>query len=152
MKTNFSYQQFTAIAVLVLVHLFNNQLQAQSKELAGTWYTEEKKAKVDVYSCGGKFCGKIIWMDEPNEPDGTPKLDNENPEEELRDQTILGLQILSKLQPESDQVWKDGEIYDPESGNTYSCYVELVNENKLKLRGYLGFSLLGRTSYWTRAN
>ena len=152
MKTNFSYQQFTAIAVLVLVHLFNNQLQAQSKELVGTWYTEEKKAKVDVYSCGGKFCGKIIWMDEPNEPDGTPKLDNENPEEELRDQTILGLQILSKLQPESDQVWKDGEIYDPESGNTYSCYVELVNENKLKLRGYLGFSLLGRTSYWTRAN
>lgn len=125
---------------------------AQHAELVGTWFTEEKRAKVDVYPCADKFCGKIIWMDEPNEPDGTPKRDNENPEEELRNRTILGLQILSELQPESSKVWEDGEIYDPESGNTYSCYVELVDKNKLKLRGYLGFSLLGRTSYWTRAD
>ena len=46
--------------------------------------------------------------------------------------------------------WSGGTIYDPDSGHTYSCHLELLEANKLKLRGYFGVSLLGRTQIWTR--
>jgi uncharacterized protein (DUF2147 family) len=46
--------------------------------------------------------------------------------------------------------WEDGEILDPNNGSTYSCYIELENDNKLKVRGYIGISIVGRTQYWYR--
>jgi len=46
--------------------------------------------------------------------------------------------------------YNSGTILDPENGETYKCYVELVSESKLKVRGYIGFSLFGRTQYWIR--
>ena len=48
--------------------------------------------------------------------------------------------------------WKGGDIYDPESGKTYSSYMFLKDKNTLKVRGYVGISLFGRTEVWTRAN
>ncbi|MEZ4851397.1 MAG: DUF2147 domain-containing protein [Bacteroidia bacterium] len=60
--------------------------------------------------------------------------------------------ILEGLVADEDNAkkWEDGEILDPKNGNVYSCYIELVSDKKLKVRGFLGFSLLGRTQYWYR--
>jgi uncharacterized protein (DUF2147 family) len=49
----------------------------------------------------------------------------------------------------ADVFWEDGKIYDPKNGKTYSCKMTLEG-NELKVRGYVGFSLLGRTTVWTR--
>ena len=51
-----------------------------------------------------------------------------------------------------DKSWEDGTILDPKSGKTYSCYITFEDENTLKVRGYIGFSLLGRTQKWIRKN
>jgi uncharacterized protein (DUF2147 family) len=48
--------------------------------------------------------------------------------------------------------WKNGDFYDPQSGKTYSGYMYLKDRNTLKLRGYVGFSFLGRTETWTSVN
>jgi uncharacterized protein (DUF2147 family) len=48
--------------------------------------------------------------------------------------------------------WSGGTIYDPDSGRTYSCRFELLEQDRLKVRGFLGLSLLGRTQVWTRFN
>jgi len=60
------------------------------------------------------------------------------------------MDILFGLKKDGDE-WNGGKILDPKSGKIYKCYITLKDENTLKLRGYIGFSLLGRTEYWQRA-
>jgi uncharacterized protein (DUF2147 family) len=78
-------------------------------------------------------------------------MDVNNPDESKRDRTVKGILLLKGLDYDpDDQQWEDGTIYDPESGKTYDCYVELESKDKLKVRGYIGVSMIGRTQYWTR--
>ena len=65
-----------------------------------------------------------------------------------KNQKIMGMEILWDLKKESDTEWEDGEILDPNNGKTYSFQVELESNDKLKVRGYIGFSLMGHTQYW----
>lgn len=62
---------------------------------------------------------------------------------------ILDIVIINGLEKDGD-TWEDGTIFDPETGKVYKCYITLENKNRLKVRGYIGFSLLGRTQYWNR--
>lgn len=120
--------------------------------IVGEWTTENRDARVNIFrATNGKYYGQIVWLDEPNEADGRPKLDTENPDPAQRTKPILGLQILRGFEFDADDTeWTGGRVYDPESGNDYSGYLALEGPNRLKLRGYVGISWLGRTSYWTR--
>lgn len=130
----------------------------EADEILGVWYTDGQESKVEIYKCGDTYCGKILWLEEPNYTEDDPmagkaKIDRNNPEESKREQPIVGLQIMQGFTFNSeDSEWVNGEIYDPEKGKTYSCYMELKdNGKKLKVRGFVGVSLLGRTTYWKRA-
>lgn len=143
-----------AFGILALVFMAFGQAFAQSNadDVVGVWFNEEKDAKIEIFKCGNKYCGKIIWLKEPNREDGSEKLDRENPEAKLRSRKIMGLQILEGFEFEGDGEYEDGEIYDPKKGKTYDCLMELSdNGKKLDVRGYVGFSLIGRTTTWTRA-
>ena len=83
--------------------------------------------------------------------DGKPKVDSKNPDKNKQSQPIIGLVILQNFTFD-DEEWEDGKIYDPESGKTYSSYIYLKDKNTLKVRGYVGVSLFGRTETWTRTN
>jgi uncharacterized protein (DUF2147 family) len=138
---------------LTIVFIASNLLSQEYKEsdVLGIWYNEEKDAKIEVYKENDKFYGNIIWLEEPIDPDtGKPKLDDENPDEELQKRPVMGLLLVWDFVYDKNGVWEDGQIYDPKSGNTYSCYMKLQSMDKLKVRGYIGISLIGRTTYWTR--
>jgi len=109
---------------------------------------------VEVYKCKDKYCGKIVWLKTPLEEDGREKLDDENPDEALRKQPILGLNLLVDFEYDDDLEWEDGEIYDPEEGKTYSCVINMDEDDHkiLNVRGYIGFSFIGRTDVWTRSS
>ena len=64
---------------------------------------------------------------------------------------ILGLNILTGLEKDYEE-WSGGTILDPRNGKVYKCYIELINLNKLKVRGYIGISLFGVTTYWQKAS
>ncbi len=126
-------------------------------QVLGVWNTEDKKAKVEIYPCGDKYCGKIVWLKDPNyEPGskegtpGTPKIDFRNPDPSLRSRPILGMPFMTNFAFDGDRTWTGGRLYDPEKGKTYSGKITLVSPERLDLRGYIGISLLGRTSQWTR--
>ena len=126
--------------------------------VVGVWNNEKKDARIEIFNCSDKMCGKIVWMDEPyytlKDKEGKPgdlKLDIRNPDPALRTRIILGLQILSDFTFAGGNRWTGGKVYDPESGNTYSGNMTLVSNNELRLRGYIGISLFGRTTTWTRA-
>lgn len=117
-------------------------------DVLGEWLTDQGKARIEIYKENGKYNGKIVWLKEPNNPDGSPKLDVENPDDDLQKRPIMGLNLIEGFTFDDDE-WVDGEIYDPESGKTYDCKMEL-NGNELEVRGYIGISMFGRTVTWTR--
>lgn len=132
------------------------QVQAQevvADDVIGIWLNEDKDAHVKIYKDGDKFFGKLVWIKDPiDEETGKPKLDKHNPDPELAKRPSLGILLLTDFVFDDDE-WEDGEIYDPKNGKTYSCYMEFPDEDNLdnlKIRGFIGVSLLGRTTYWTR--
>jgi len=147
--------------LIFLVSAFCNvpfSLAAGPEAVLGPWYTDKKEARIEIYRCGTKYCGKIAWMKEPNysaDADsgvpGTPKLDQHNPVPELRKRTMLGLQILYGFEYAGDKHWKNGKIYNPDNGKMYSAKMTLIAPDQLKVRGFLGISLIGGSTVWTRA-
>ena len=128
---------------------------SQEKDaLVGIWLEEEGQSKIEIYSIeteeGIKFEGKIIWLEEPLRENGEIKLDRENPDPALRENEILGLVIMKDLKFKKPRQWSGGSIYDARSGKTYSLEINMPNKNILKLRGYLGVSLIGKTTIWKR--
>jgi len=121
--------------------------------ILGKWLNEDKDAHIEVYKEAGKYFGKIVWLKEPIDTlTGKPKLDDENSDVTLQNRPVMGLVILKDFIFDGDDEWEDGTIYDPKNGKTYSCYMEFDDEGILKIRGYIGFSWIGRSSYWTRVN
>lgn len=139
---------FTLIALFTITVLF-----AQKNQVVGYWLTEEGQSQVQIYEkSNGKIYGKIVWLEEPLNEDGSPKRDTENPNDDKQDRKILGMTILKNFEyDEADEKWEDGEIYDPESGKTYDCYMWFDgNNNVLNVKGYIGLSVIGRKTEWTR--
>lgn len=136
---------------LLLLSIFITSFSySQSYNIEGDWYTENNNAIVKIYKDGNTLSGKITWMKTPNDENGNPKTDPENPDEKLKSRKRLGMIMMYNFSYDEDDQWDDGEIYDPESGNTYSGIITMTSKNKLDLRGYVGISWFGRTSEWTR--
>lgn len=124
-------------------------------ELVGVWVTEENKARVEVTKKDGVYRGTIIWLKDLDYPAddkdaGTPKHDRENPDESKRGGPIIGLEILKGFREKGDKLYDKGTIYDPDNGKTYKCKMEIRDDGHLYVRGFIGISLLGRTTVWTR--
>jgi uncharacterized protein (DUF2147 family) len=96
------------------------------------------------------YYGHIVWLKKPTHDNGKPKLDQNNPDINKRNNPILGLRIVLGFEYKGQNLWENGVIYDPENGRTYSCKAELIDTNTLAVRGYVGISLVGRTDNWTR--
>lgn len=119
--------------------------------ILGVWLSGSGKARIKIYkSSDGKYQGKIVWLREPKYPDGTVKVDKQNPDESKRSTQLMGLQNLRDFVFDGEGKWVDGKIYDPENGSDYSCKMELTDENTLEVRGFIGISLFGRTDVWKR--
>jgi uncharacterized protein (DUF2147 family) len=122
---------------------------ASAQDVLGKWKLEDGTAIVEVYKSGDSFNGKIVWLQEPTEADGTPAVDNNNPDPALRKRQLIGLNMLHGLKPAGDE-YSGGKIYDPGNGKTYYCSFK-VEGNTLRVRGSLDKrGLLGRTMNWFR--
>jgi len=120
--------------------------------IEGLWLDEKGEGRIEVAPCGEHLCGTIVWLLEPFDDDGRETRDTENPDPALRDRKVLGLRVLEGVNPKPDKkgYWKGGRIYDPDNGKTYRCTLSLDEQGNMKLRGFIGISLIGRNSYWTR--
>lgn len=139
-------------ALLLLTSRISAQ-NAQADRLVGEWYTEDGKSLVKIFKATDqKYYGKIIWLKDPLDEKGKPKVDDDNPDPKLQNRPIIGLQIVKGLQYDGGNLWCCGDIYDPESGNTYNCKMTMTTNDRLDIRGYIGKSWmgLGRTTVWTR--
>lgn len=149
MKTQRLIVMAIAITGLFLISsTFSSTRKAD--DIAGEWYTDGKKSVVWIYkNKSGIYFGKIVWLKDPNESDGKPKVDKENPDPKLRNTPLMGLLILKSFKFDSDK-WTNGTIYDPENGKTYKCTIRMQDMNTIDVRGYIGVSAIGRTTTWKR--
>lgn len=136
--------------IFLLLVIGGRAMAEEADAIVGEWYTEENKALVQIYKADGVYNGKIVWLKEPKKDDGSEKLDTNNPDESKRDNPIIGLNLVNGFVYQGKGKWGDGTIYDPDNGKTYSCKMELKEENSLKVRGFIGVSLIGRTQMWVR--
>lgn len=120
--------------------------------IMGTWLTGSGQAKIEIYKNGANYQGKIIWISEPIDPaTNKPKTDTKHPDSKLHSRPLVGLVNLWGFSyNEKDNKWENGHIYDPKSGKEYKCTINARDKNTLNVRGYIGFSVIGRTDVWTR--
>tara|TARA_B100000925_G_scaffold28622_1_gene19065 strand:- start:355 stop:777 length:423 start_codon:yes stop_codon:yes gene_type:complete len=136
--------------VILFVYILINSFQ--SNEIEDVWITQDdetgkKKSEVLLYKNNGKLYGKIITL-LLEEDKGKLCV---NCKGENKNLPIEGMVIVEGLKL-NGKTWEEGTILDPKSGKTYSCYITFDDDNTLKVRGYIGFSLLGRTQKWIRKN
>lgn len=137
--------------VIFTILLFIISTSINCQDIFGKWNSRnDETGKIDsvieVYKKDGKAFAKIIEITNSERKNALCNLcKGKN-----KDKPILGLNILTGLEKDDDE-WSGGKILDPRSGKIYKCYIKLENSNKLKIRGYMGFALLGKTAYWERA-
>ena len=122
----------------------------QTTPVTGTWVsiddeTGVEKSEITLYESEGKLYGKVKRLLLP-EDQGKLCVNCKGAE---KNKPIEGLVIVKGLSKDGE-TWTDGKIMDPANGKNYDCTISLENSNTLKVRGYLGFSFLGRTQTWKR--
>ena len=108
----------------------------------GVWLSGSGKSHVKIFPCeddNEKLCGEIVWLRSPLGKDGKPRRDIHNDNKSLRDRPIMGLRVLWDLEDDGRGEWDDGDIYNPEDGETYDAEMEEVDTNTLKVRGCVWF-------------
>lgn len=128
-----------------------------AQDYMGRWKTEAKDeeskiAIVEMNTCSEgseSLCGKIVWLEEPIDPEtGLPKKDKKNKSKDLRDRDIMGLQMVSNMEPKQDGGYGKGEIYSPKTGKTYTATMKLDSKDQLNVTGHV--FIFSRTQNWTR--
>jgi uncharacterized protein (DUF2147 family) len=139
-----------ACAILGSVLVTLGRLAAtDSHSVLGLWKNED--ATFEIFENEGSLGAKIVALREPLTPDGKEKTDVHNPDASKHGRPIVGIVFMSGFMPAGPGKWEHGTIYDPKSGNTYSCNMELEGSDTIKVRGFIGVSVIGRTDIWTRA-
>lgn len=135
----------TTILILLFFSAFSF-----SQSILGKWKsideeTNKEESVIEIYQENGKFYGKIIQLLDPKKKSSLC----ENCKGENKNKPIKGLVILNGLKKDGDE-WSGGKVLDPNNGKEYKCFTTLKDNNTMRLRGYIGFSLFGRTAFWHR--
>ncbi len=148
---------FVLIALIGLfVSVASNSIFAQkiqADDVVGIWLRDQahdtSKAKIEIYrTAGGKYEGKLIWGGAATFETG---VDKKNPDPSKRTRPLKNMIFLTVFTFDGDDEWTGGRIYSAEEGDTYKCKMELEdNKQTLKVRGYVGIPMLGKTERWRR--
>lgn len=142
-------KKLTLLFFTLLVATGSIFAQNAGDKILGTWLNEEKDGKIEIYKSGNKYFGKLVWGKNMYEPDGSSRTDIKNPDPKLKQRKLQDLVLLTNFTYD-DGEWEGGKIYDPKSGKTYSCVMKFKG-SVLQIKGYIGITLLGRTTVWTKA-
>ncbi|MEM8523670.1 MAG: DUF2147 domain-containing protein [Bacteroidota bacterium] len=128
---------------LSLFFFLFTQLGLAQNSVEGIYWTPGKKGKIELYEQNGKICAKSVCCN-------NDKKDVNNPDPELRDRSTVGIEVMSGFQKRGKKTYTNGRIYNPKDGRTYRAKMWVVGD-KIKVRGYVGSPILGRTVVCERA-
>ena len=127
--------------------------RSSANDIRGLWVDNRDSAKhkvaVWIEDCDGLLCGRIYWLKKATFG-GAPKRDQNNPDTALRDRPLCGLKIMTGFRPGEAPTWYRGYIYNPSDGRTFNSTIHVEEDGSLKIRGFVGVSLFGKTVEWVR--
>jgi uncharacterized protein (DUF2147 family) len=124
------------------ISVFSQTVKAD--DIIGTYMTAENEGMVEITKRGTKYYGKLTWTKTVG------KLDSNNPDPKQKTDKLAGKEILKDFVFDGDDQWNGGTIYDPKNGKTYDCKLTPDAKGNLNVRGFIGISLIGRTSFWIK--
>ena len=112
---------------------------------------EQGKVAIRIDECPEKdgLCGHIVWLKKAVDDRGKPRVDHHNPVKSLRKRPLCGLTVLKSFQKNGEEMW-EGRVYNPKDGNSYSGDLQVLAEDKLRVRAYLGIPLFGKVETWSK--
>jgi uncharacterized protein (DUF2147 family) len=142
------------LGVLLLMGYAFSAWSSDKDAVLGLW--QDDRSVLLVAQEGESLSMRIHAVKDPNyKPDEAPgpagsrRRDFKNPDASLQNRPLLGLDLLVGYAWTGER-W-EGEIYDPESGNTYKSRMEVDEAGRLSMRGYLGVPMFGRTALFAPA-
>ncbi|MBR3578637.1 MAG: DUF2147 domain-containing protein [Bacteroidales bacterium] len=122
---------------LIIGGSFGLSAQSKADAICGYYYAKDPFSKegsqVKIYKAkDGTYEGIVCWVENPAKKNY------------LNYKFLTGFTYNAK-----EQEWQNGKIHHPGNGKTYKSYIKL-NNGDIKVRGYVGFSLLGMTMTWPR--
>jgi uncharacterized protein (DUF2147 family) len=140
------------LLTLTLIFGLAPAAQAQSYSPEGLWLTENERSAIFIKKCGpsgSQLCGYIDWI-----IDGGMQFDVKNPDDTMHGEPLCGKQIMYGLRqnPSNPNEWVNGNVYKADDGDVYDAKVEVLGPDTLKVRGYRGISVLGKTQMWKRVS
>lgn len=115
--------------ISISAHAQNDSTHSDSDRIIGVWLNNKEEAQIEIYEKENKFFGKIVWLAEPNKKDGTPKTDLYNPNPELRNREIMGLDVIANLKDDNGE-WVGGKMYIAKKGHMVNCKMKLSEGNE----------------------
>jgi len=141
-----------ALALFALVSIATARAQQLSPKLQNAidhWQIVNSDGtpggKAETYLVNGKLFGKVTEV----RPGRTPRDVCDKCSGEYKNQLILSMVFMRNFHPNGDD-WVDGTVVDPENGKVYKGKLWVVGKDNLHMRGFIGFSLFGRTESWVR--
>ena len=134
------------IIVLFSVLFYTNYFSqtANGDAIIGKYMSENNEGMVEISKRDSKYYGKLVWNKNAD------KLDINNPDKTQHIVLIRGKELLKDFVYDGSGLWHNGTIYDPKNGKTYSCKITRDEKGNLNVRGFIGISLIGRTTYWIK--
>lgn len=144
--------RFFSICILLTMPFTAMCFQSQS-DILGKWISTKKNVIIEVYTVSNQFKAKVLWYNDKDDVSRPMKTrtDIKNPVKDLRNQLILGMDVLEGLcyNPEKYR-WEKGTIYDASSGRHWSSVVYFNDEHQMEVKGYWKFEFLGQTLAFTK--
>ena len=155
-------------AWIMLLGLFQGMAFAQSppgdasaaSAIVGDWLVQSRDAIIRIEPDGDAFVGTIVWQlhdtygpEDGADLNGKTVTDRHNPDPALQSRPLTGLRLLWGLRYDADaRAWVDGHVYNADNGKEYHCEIHLPSPDRLVLRGFIGITLLGGNTTWTRTH
>jgi uncharacterized protein (DUF2147 family) len=131
---------FITLSLIISISIFSQN----GDVIIGTYMTENNEGMVEITKKNSKYYGKLTWTKK------IAALDINNPDEKQKTDKLAGKEILKDFDFDGKDLWHNGTIYDPKNGKTYSCKITRSEKGNLYVRGFIGISLLGRTTFWVK--
>ena len=124
--------------------------QNDGNKIVGEWLNSEKDMKVQIFLSGDRYQAKVVWFACDPGFKMSDFHDKKNPNIALRSRPWLGMQVLENLRFKGNDVWSDGQIYDPNTGYTFRAVCRLEGSDALSVRGYMMYEWIGKNLKFTR--
>jgi len=111
--------------------LFSAKAQQNADDIIGVWLTGSGKAHVKIDRVGNYYFGRIVWLKEPLNAEGKPKVDKNNEDISKQSKPLMGMQLVGGFEWKNNNLWDNGNIYDPENGKSYRCKINLENSTTM---------------------